>query len=144
MQKKKTKVAPTAAPHRAVSFADYSELTIIPRDEGSVHEGWYSQDDKEHFSRQLIGDAVRMSRLFSTTPAVRLTQDELAECVGIDFFLHRDVVHLQARKRARVNTIVAAQHVLNNKNELRFVSQWSSDQARKDALHRAAGGMGNE
>ena len=85
-----------------------------------------------------------MSRLFSTTPAVRLTQDELAECVGIDFFLHRDVVHLQARKRARVNTIVAAQHVLNNKNELRFVSQWSSDQARKDALHRAAGGMGNE
>lgn len=143
MQKKKTGVAPTAATHREVSFADYSELTIIPRD-GSVHEGWYSQDDKEHFSRQLIGDTVRMSRLLSTTPAVRLTQDDLAECVGIEFFLQQDVAHLQARKRAHVNAIVAAQHVFNNKNELRFLSEMSSDQARKNALHRAAGGLGNE
>ena len=145
MQKKKTGVAPTAATtHRAVSFADYSELTIIPRDEGSVHEGWYSQDDKEHFSRQLIGDAVQMSRLLSTTPAVRLTQDELAECVGIESFLHQDVAHLQARKRAHVQAIVAAHVLKYNKNELRFLSEMSSDQARKNALHHAvARGMGN-
>ena len=127
--------SPNQGGWRAVSFSRNQEVIHIPND--AREERSYSREDHRRFGQEMILDARRMARIFSTTPDENITHDDLRNCVGIEILLSDDLRrHAINMKNAHADLILEQQHRGINE-ELRIVSErsssWSRDRAQKMA-----------
>ena len=131
---------PTAFPRPgAVRFSFKTKLNCV--DLPSQQEKdilWYSDKDISYFRKILAGDSKRMGAKLVTAPAGAITRDDLYVCLGVENLLSFDLAwHATMKKRAHVVTILTWQHTCNDE-ELRRVSEASSQWARERANKLAA------
>ena len=125
--------AAVAPPRPQVRFSQYSQLNVIPKDDGSSK--WLSQMEKDHIKQRLLLDVERMRTFLHDTPPDRIAKDELYECIGIEHFISDE--HLEQRferYRAHVNAVLLAQSAhIGACEKISRASERSSQWARESA-----------
>lgn len=129
-----------------VCFAPRSLLAITePVSEDEIEARWYSKPERDGLKQQLQHDVRRLVRTLSTTPMSSIYQEQLYECVGLERFTSRDVLHATTKHRsAHVRAVLEAQaeqrmRRRHNAEELACVSRQSSGRGCAKAAKIAAG-----
>jgi len=100
----------TMTNRRAVTFSEFSEMRIIPR-ENETGSKWISSQEKQRNRREMIGSIMRMSRdIIRNTAPGAATPEQLFECIGIEKFLTPDFArNLREKRRAHVDAVISEQ-----------------------------------
>mmetsp|Transcript_17023 Transcript_17023/g.27658 ORF Transcript_17023/g.27658 Transcript_17023/m.27658 type:complete len:178 (-) Transcript_17023:179-712(-) len=133
--------APALSPRPRVRFSEYSQLSVIPKDD--TKSKCFSRQEQRLFRQAVLADTLRLRNLFQNTSPEMITQDDLYECVGIESYLSQDLArHVVQKKRAHVDAVLSAQRANRgacSNEKISHTSKHTSRWARKRAEKLAKG-----
>jgi hypothetical protein len=123
-----------------VTFANMAEVSLIdkpPQDD--IDKTWNSKQEMNAFKRTLLNDGRRMAKFLANTSRGSVTNDELVNCIGIEFLLSPELL-AKARDGKRLHSAAvlseqARQRVFGecNADDLARISRDNTRSSRRRA-----------
>jgi hypothetical protein len=140
-----------------IKTVDFSSVVIfhsIRPIEDDIAQIWYNQEDKVRFTHNVARDAAISIRMMSRKIVLLnsdvdepISEEELAECVGLENILSGNMRHIMEMKRRHAWVVFreqALQRVANARSEERLAdlasasSRWSRERSHSIAVRYMA------
>ncbi len=124
---------------KSVSFSQYSQVHLLfgdndPTSSSSASTAaWHTPKEQQGFVTQMVHDSRRLLNILQTTAPQDISQDTLAECVGIEQLLNpQGPGNVLESRRTHLNSVLMNQRSCSPE-DLRAMSEVMTEGARERA-----------